>query len=175
MARRDPTSQTPAVGRRVSLRRELGGGGQTDLVGFVLDADRERLVVRDRRGVVHTIGWTDVLVLRPVGVARGRDPLRTPRDELDRLAAAAGVSGRVFVARLSDLLDPREPAAPPAWAAPPPSPAHVEGEWVTAGPCPDLPGLAWWASHHDARSLQVRTSDPGEIARLVEFGLRERS
>jgi len=173
--RRDPSSQTPALGGRVSLRRMLADGRRGDLIGFVLVADADRLVVRDRRGVVHELSWPDVLALRGVGVARGRDPLRTPCAELDRLAVAAGVSGRVFVARLSDLLDGREPLAPPDWAAPPPCPATLEGEWVTAGPSPHLLALAWWASHHDARSIQVRTGDAGAIAELAQLGLRERT
>lgn len=173
MARRDPISQTPSVGRRVSLRRRLGDDGQGDLVGFVLETGAA-LVVRDRHGLVHTVGWPDVLALRAVGVARGRDPQRAPRSELDRLAVAAGVSGRIFVARLSDLLDGREPPAPPEWTAPPPCPGHLDGEWVTAGACPDLLALAWWASHHDARSLQVRAAEPGAIAALERLGLHER-
>ncbi len=174
MARRDPSSQTPAVGSRVSLRRELVDGGQGDLVGFVLDADATGLVVRDRRGVVHTVAWPDVLALRAVGVARGRDPQRTPHAELDRLAVAAGVSGRPFVARLGDLLDGRDPGTPPDWGAPPPCRAHLDGEWVTAGACPDLLALAWWASHHGARSIQVRSSDPVMIDALRQLGFRER-
>lgn len=173
MPRRDSTSQPP-VGGRVSLRRSLGDGAG-DLLGFVLATDAERLVVRDRRGVVHEVAWSDVLARRAVGVARGRDPLRTPRAELDRMAAVAGVSGRAFVARLCDLLDGRDPVPPPEWTAPPPCAAHLAGEWVTAGPCPDLLGLAWWASHHDARSIQVRTSDAAVVTTLRQLGFHERS
>lgn len=174
MTHRDSSSQTPAVGRRVSLRRRLADGGQGDLLGFVLGIDATDLIVRDRHGVEHTVARSDVLALRPVGVARGRDPRRTPSVELDRLAGAAGVSGRTFVARLCDLLDPGEPASPPDWTAPPPSPAHLEGEWVTTGRCPDLPALAWWASHHGARSIQVRTTDAEMIAVLQRCGFHER-
>ncbi len=173
MPRRDPSAQTPPVGSRVSLRRVLADGGQGDLVGVVVAADAVRLVLRDRRGVKHTVTWPEVVARRAVGVPRGRDPLRTSRVELDRMAVAAGVAGRVFVARLSDLLDGLDPVAPQDWEADPPGPAHLEGEWVTAGPGPDLLALAWWASHHDARSIQVRTCDTDMIAALLRLGFHE--
>ena len=175
MPRGDPSSQTPAVGGRVSLRRRLADGGQGDLLGFVLATDAGRLLVRDRHGTVHAVARADVLALRTVGVARGRDPIRTPVADLDRLAAAAGVSGRAFVARLCDLLDGRAPAPPPAWPAPPPCPALLDGEWVTGAACPDLLALVWWASHHDARSIHVRTTDAEVLAALEQLGFHERT
>lgn len=162
-------------GRRVSLRRVRPDGEQGDLVGFVLASDPAGLVLRDRRGVVHSLAWDHVLACRPVGVARGRDPVRTPLAELDRLAAAAGVSGRVFVARLSALLDPRPPVPLGAPSSPPPAPATLDGEWVTAARCADVIALAWWATHRDARSIQVRTDDPAAAAELLALGFTERT
>jgi hypothetical protein len=159
----------------VSLRRVRDDGEIGDIIGFVRDASTDDLTIRDRHGQVLTLAWDQVLAWRQVGVARGRDPQRTPRAELDELAAVAGVEGRVFVARLSDLLDD---AAAPAEVEPgvlPPQPAVISGEWVTTGTVQDLLALAWWATHHDARSIQVRTTDPAEAATLLAAGLTERT
>jgi hypothetical protein len=172
MPRQHPEHRHVEVGRRVSLRRVLPDGGQGDLVGFVV-AVGDFLVVRDRRGTDQVVAWPNILALRPVGVARGRDPLRTPLVELDRLAASAGVSGRVFVTRLSDLLDGRAPAALGAWDDPPPSPAALAGEWVTAAPGEDVLALAWWAAQHDARSMQLRTEDASAAEELQRCGFHE--
>ena len=95
----------------MSLRRVREDGEIGDVVGFVLTAAESGLTIRDRRGHVHEVAWEQVLAWRQVGVARGRDPLGAPLGELDALARAAGVEGRVFVARLSELLDPS--ACPP--------------------------------------------------------------
>ncbi|MCC6496518.1 MAG: hypothetical protein IT193_09705 [Propionibacteriaceae bacterium] len=165
--------QLPEPGRRVSLRRVRADGEQGDLIGFVITASESGLRLRDRRGHDHQVAWPDVVALRSIGVARGRDPLRTPLAELDALAEAAGLTGRVFVARVADLVDrlvppPLEPGSPP------PQPAEVAGEWVTTGTAADLTGLAWWAAHHDARSLQVRTADPEVVALLLAAGFTER-
>lgn len=173
MPRRDPDQRSPATGGRVSLRRALPAGGQGDLVGFVVAAGAEELVVRDRHGIDHTVPWRDVAVLRPIGVARGRDPLRTPVAELDRLAAAAGATGRAFVARLSDLLDGAPPAPLAPWADPPPVPASLAGEWVTTATVDDVVELAWWASRHDARSIQVRAATGAAADRLAALGFTE--
>jgi hypothetical protein len=173
MPRRHPEPRHVGVGRRISLRRVLADGGQGDLVGFVVAVDGSGVTLRDRRGVEDLVAWPDVLALRPVGVARGRDPLRTPLDELDRLAASAGVSGRVFVARLSDLLDAQPPPTLGDWDDPPPCPAFLAGEWVTTGHGEHLLALAWWAAHHDARSIQVRTGDPAAAAALQGSGFHE--
>lgn len=165
--------QLPEPGRRVSLRRVREDGEHGDLIGFVLSADGTGLRLRDRHGLDHEVDWMQVLALRQVGVARGRDPLRTPRAELDRLAAAAGVSGRVLVARLSDLLNRRPPEPMGEPDAPPPTPARLDGEWVTTGSCADVIGLAWWGAHRDARSLQVRTTDGAAAEQLLRLGFAE--
>ncbi|MGV8908572.1 MAG: hypothetical protein ACOH1Y_06275 [Propionicimonas sp.] len=146
-----------------------------DVVGFVLTAGEAGLRIRDRRGELHELAWGRVMAWRAVGVARGRDPLSTPLTELDALAAVAGVTGRVLVARLSDLLD--QLTAPPVGelGSPAPQPAVVDGEWVTTGATHDLIPLAWWAAHQDARSIQVRTTDDAGAARLLASGFTERT
>ncbi len=164
-------SRLPQAGRRVSVRRVRGDGEQGDLIGFVLSASASGLRLRDRRGLVHELAWQQVVAWRPVGVARGRDPLRTPLAELDALAAAAGVTGRVFVARTGDLVDHLAPPPPAEPGAPPPQPAALAGEWVTTGTADDLTGLAWWAAHNDARSLQVRTVAPGTVSKAARSWL----
>lgn len=166
--------QLPQPGRRVSLRRVRDDGEIGDIIGFVRDATKDGLTVTDRHGQLHALAWDQVLAWRQVGVARGRDPLRTPLAELDALAAAAGVRGRVFVVRLGDLLDGAE--APPVaeLGTPPPQPAVIAGEWVTAGSTQELPALGWWATHHDARSMQVRTDELAEAERLLDLGFTER-
>jgi hypothetical protein len=156
----------------VSVRRIRPDGAQGDVIGFVLGSDPERLRLRDRRGVVHDLAWAEVLAWRPVGVARGRDPLRTPRAELDGLASSAGIRGRVFVARLSSLLDGRPPDSVDEGAEPS-VPARLEGEWVSVGDCDDYLALARWAAHRDARSMQVRTSNPDCATALRELGFTE--
>lgn len=167
--------QLPQPGRRISLRRVRADGEQGDLIGFVIAASESGLRLRDRRGREHEVAWGDVLALRPIGVARGRDPLRTPLAELDGLADAAGLTGRVFVARVADLVDRLVPPPLPGPGSPPPQPASLAGEWVTTGSAADLTGLAWWAAHNGARSLQVRTADPQVVARLLEAGFTERT
>lgn len=163
----------PQAGLRVSLRRVRADGAQGDLVGFLARADADAVVLRDRRGRLHTVPWTRVLAWRGIGVARGRDPSRTPVAVLDRLAAAAGVEGRIFVARLCDLLDGRAPVPLGPPGGPPPEPAALDGEWVTTGAAGDLLAVAWWASHADARSIQVRTDDAGVASRLRALGFLE--
>ncbi len=165
----------PQPGRRVSLRRVREDGEIGDIIGFVRDASADGLTMRDRHGQLLTLAWNQVLAWRQVGVARGRDPQRTPLAELDELAAAASVQGRVFVARLSDLLDDAEAPADAELGVLPPQPAVISGEWVTTGTAQDLFAVAWWASHHDARSLQVRTSDPAQAESLLAAGLTERT
>ncbi len=167
--------QLPQPGRRVSLRRVRPDGEIGDIVGFVLTAKEAGLTIRDRRGHTHQLAWDQVLAWRQIGVARGRDPLRTPMEELDALAVAAAVEGRVFVARLCDLLDR---AVAPRVCLPgtrPPQPAVISGEWVTTGTTRDLLAVAWWAAHHDARSIQVRTADPAEVDLLLGAGYTERT
>ncbi|HEX5336649.1 MAG TPA: hypothetical protein VFW55_12250 [Propionicimonas sp.] len=158
----------------MSLRRVREDGEIGDIIGFVRDATADGLTITDRHGQRHALAWDQVLAWRQVGVARGRDPLRTPLEELDALAAAAGVQGRVFVARLGDLLDGAEAPRVAELGTPPPQPAVVAGEWVTAGTTKDLLALAWWATHHDARSMQVRTDEPAAVGQLLAAGFTER-
>jgi hypothetical protein len=158
----------------VSLRRVREDGEIGDIVGFVRDATGAGLTIRDRQGQVLALAWDQVLAWRQVGVARGRDPRRTPLAELETLAAAAGVQGRVFVARLSDLLDAAEAPQDVELGTPPPRPAVIDGEWVSTGSAADVLALAWWATHHDARSMQVRTDDPVAVALLLAAGFTER-
>ena len=167
--------QLPQPGVRVSLRRVRDDGEIGDVVGFVLAGTEAGLTVRDRRGVVHDLTWDRVVAWRPVGVPRGRDPVKAPLSELDALAVAAGVSGRVFVARLSDLLD--RSVAPPSSepGSPPPQPALVTGEWVTTAAVEDVRELAWWAAHNDARSIQVRTTGDAAASLLLGIGFSERT
>ena len=167
--------QLPQPGRRVSLRRVRDDGEVGDIIGFVRDASDGGLTIRDRHGTVLALAWDQVLAWRQVGVARGRDPQRTPLEELDALAAAAGVSGRVFVARLSDLLDAAEPPVDVEPGTLPPQPAVINGEWVTTGTTQDLLALAWWASYHDARSIQVRITSAAEAAGLLAASFTERT
>ena len=167
-------SALPEPGRRISLRRVRDDGALGDLIGFVRSADAIGLELVDRRGIEHRLTWEQVLAWRTVGVARGRDPKRTTLVELTRLAQAAGVSGRIYVTRLSDLLDQRPPVQVSDFGDPPPCPARLEGEWVTAAPADDVLQLAWWAAHHDARSMLVVTDDPEEAHRLVGLGFDER-
>ena len=167
------TSGLPQAGLRVSLRRVRADGAAGDLVGFVTAADPARVVLRDRAGQVHNVPWSRVLAWRQVGVARGRDPVRASRELLAELAGEAGVAGRVFVARLCDLLDGRPPRPLGPVGCPPPHPAVLRAEWVTTDGLGDLLGVAWWASHADARSIQVRTTDDAVAARLAGLGFTE--
>lgn len=175
------TAHTPdkrlSAGERVSLRRRLSDDTLGDLVGFVLTADTAAVTLLDRRGVEHRVARADVVAARIVGVARGRDPRRAPRDLLDALAAEAGVSGRVFVARISDLLAGRRPPATVpserGCIAVEGGVARCQGEWVTAPAGADLIEVAWWATRQDARSMQVRTDDTGALPRLSSAGFTE--
>ena len=168
-------SELPQPGRRVSVRRVRDDGEIGDVIGFVRDASADGITIRDRHGQEIALTWDQVLAWRQVGVARGRDPRSTPLEELDALATEAGVQGRVFVGRLSDLLDAAEPPADIEFGMPPPHPAAIDGEWVTTGTTRDLLALAWWASHHDARSIQVRVIDPADAETLRSAGMIERT
>jgi hypothetical protein len=143
-----------------------------DVIGFVLTDDGDHLTVRDQHGVEHRVSRDDLLTWRLVGVALGRDPRRTPRAELDRLAAASGLAGRCFVARISALLG--DQLRPPGAAdEPAPVPATLNGEWVTTADASALSALAWWATQRGARSIQVRTDDPAIAAELAALGFSE--
>lgn len=157
-------------GQRVSLRYRLPTGELTELVGLTLHSSGTELVVRDRNGQETQLPWDRVVAARRVGVPRGRDPRRTPVAELDRLAAVAGLTGQGYVARLSGLLGDREPPVPEPWDAAPPAPASLAGEWVSCGGLEESLALAWWASQHDARNIQVRTVDPAAAEQLLRLG-----
>lgn len=144
-------STVPEPGRRISLRC-VRDDETAELVGFVRSIDPEGLWLQDRRGMAHRLAWDQLVVWRPVGVARGRDPLSASVAELALHAQAAGVRGRSFVARLSDLLDHRPPVPVTPLGTPPPTPALLRGSWVTAAAAGDPIELGWWAAHRDARS-----------------------
>ena len=160
-------------GQRVVLRI-AAQPHSIDVIGFVLDDTGEQVVVRDQQGVEHRVHRDELLAWRLAGVALGRDPKRTPISELDALAAASGVSGRCFVARISDLLGSQ--LRPPGAAdEPPPVPATLEGEWVTTADASAPLDLAWWATQRGARSVQVRTDEASAAERLIELGFTERT
>lgn len=54
------------VGRRVTVRRRLPGGGMTDVVGILESCDEDRFGVRDRRGALKTISRSDVVAAKVV-------------------------------------------------------------------------------------------------------------
>lgn len=160
-------------GQRVVLRISAEPHS-IDVIGFVLDDDGPTITVRDQHGAAHRIQRTDLLAWRLVGVALGRDPKRTPLVELDRLAAASGLVGRCFVARISDLLgDQLRPPGP--MDEPAPVAAWLDGEWVSTADASAVIELAWWATQRGARSVQVRTVDPVIASRLTELGFTERA
>jgi len=158
-------------GQRVVLR-VAAEPHSIDVIGFVLDDAGPSLTVRDQAGVEHRVDRDELVAWRLVGVALGRDPKRTPAAELDRLAAASGLVGRRFVARISDLLGAGL-RPPGAVNAPPPVAAGLDGEWVSTADASALVELAWWATQRGARSIQVRTDDPSTIAELLGQGFSE--
>ena len=162
------------VGVRVSLLTNPA----SEALGFVTAIDEDSLTIIDRRGVEHVIGFASIVGGRRVGVALGRDPLKTPRSLLDGLAERAGASGEPWVCRISALLaDRTPPAAVPEWgewASLTGARARFEGEWVTLadGTATDWVDAAWWATRMGARSVQVRTSDPEVADALTEAGFQ---
>ncbi len=159
--------RSPEIGNRISIRYANTDNESTELVGFVVAADADGLRLRTRDHAEKALAWAQIQAWRTVGVARGRDPLRTPVTELDQLADIAGVTGRVFVVRLSQLLDAQPPQLGTATGV------RVDREWATAPAEVDLFAAAWWAARLDARSLQVRTNDPTRIAELLAAGFTE--
>ncbi len=148
---------------RASIRAVIDDG-PVEVVGWVVASDTDRLRLRTRTGE-RELPWSQITVCRSVGVPRGRDPLRTPSAELDRLAQAAGLHGRKLVARLSHLLDGRDPVTPTGAGV------LLDGEWaVTSGEA--LLAQAWWAAQADARNLLVVTDDD-EVEGLLAFGFTE--
>lgn len=173
----DPiTALTPAlaVGERLSVRVE--DPAAREVIGFVTTLTDATLGIVDRRGAEHVLPREHVRAARRVAVSLGRRPESTPRDLLDALATRAGASGTPWVARLSALLaDRTPPARVPAWgevADVGGVPARFEGEWVTlAGGDEDAwVAAGWWATRMGARSIQVRTDDPGIAAALDALG-----
>lgn len=149
-------------GERVTLLATVDGV-RTDVLGFVTTVDESKLTVVDRRGVHHRVRRADVIAGKRAPIARGINPLSTPRDLLDDLAARAGVSGeRVWVARISDLLagctPPCSVAAWGSWAEFGSVRARFEGEWVTLPltAVDTIRQAAWWGTRMGARSVQVR-------------------
>lgn len=136
--------------------------GPGEAVGWVIASD-SALSLRTRSGV-RLVPWSQVTSCRSVGVPRGRDPLRTPVDQLDALARHAGMSGRKFVIRLSQLLDGGTPVRPEE--------VFVDGEWAVCGVGGDVLAHAWAAAHADARSLLV-IADDARAEELVGLGFTE--
>ncbi len=165
-----------SVGERVSLLVEP----RREALGFVTAVDTNSITLVDRRGVEHVLPRADIVGGRRVGVALGRDPLKTPRQLLDSLAERANATGQAWVCRISVLLAVRTPpASVPQWGEwitlPTGKRARFEGEWVTLadGSLADWVDAAWWATRMGARSVQVRTSDPSVEDALAEAGFQQ--
>ena len=153
----------------MTVRFRMPEGGTRDIVGFVLGSDVDTVTVLDRRGAEHVVPLADIVAGHEVPVSRGRDPRRMPTDLLDRMAERTGVAGRRLVIRVADLLEGLESPA----LVETPEIATVDGEWVTADPGEPLVEVAWWAARQGARSMQVRTDDPDEVAGLLARGFTE--
>lgn len=138
--------------------------GPGEAVGWVISSDPQQLRLRTRSGE-RLLAWSQVTTCRSIGVPRGRDPLRTPPSRLDELAEHAGLSGRKFVIRLSQLLDGRDPVRPAeqVWA---------DGEWAVCVAGEDLLAHAWAAAHADARNLLAVAGDD-QVAGLMALGFVE--
>ncbi|MFZ1410985.1 MAG: hypothetical protein WAS07_05990 [Micropruina sp.] len=149
-------------GERISVRRRLADGGQTDAIGYLVEVDPTRLLVEDRRGGLITIERESILALRRVAPALGRDPASAPDELLAELLGRAGLRGEGRRVRISDLLADQVPPATVfhergTWTDGRYR-ARVEGEWlITDAPTgPLLIALTWWAARQGARSvLQV--------------------
>ena len=170
------TLQPPlGVGERVSLR-VVEPDAAREVIGFVTALSDDRLGVVDRRGTGHDLARSGVAAIRRVGVALGRRPEATPRALLDALAERAGVSGVVWVARVSSLLEGRTPpAAVPPWgerADIDGVAARHEGEWVTlpSASLDTIVAAAWWATRMGARSVQVRAAAEADAGHLAAAG-----
>lgn len=114
------------IGRRVVVRRRIGGAGAgpafTDVLGELVSVDSERLVVRRRDATLVSIGLVDVAAAKPVPPA----PRRRPSDrELEAIAALGwrGLeqsrlggwllrAGNGFTGRANSLLPLDEPDRP---------------------------------------------------------------
>ena len=183
----DPTTDTIAslspplaLGERISLR-VVDAGAQREVIGFVTALSDATCSVVDRRGTVHDLPRTSIDAARRVAVSLGRNPASTPLRLLDALASHAGAVGDPWVARISDLLAGRTPPVDvPAWGEEAEFDgvrARFEGEWVTlTDGAPHIwVGAAWWATRMGARSIQVRTTDPGIAAELTASGFTHRT
>ncbi len=165
------------AGERVTLQARVDGA-DTEVIGFVVALDDRTLGVQDRHGTTHTVPRDAVRAGRRLGISRGRDPLKTPRALLDALAERAGAPGTPYLARISDLLDGLEPPTDgPAWGATASfdgREARFENEWVTLADASleAARAAAWWATRMGARSVQVRTDDPGLAAALLKAGFQ---
>lgn len=183
----DPTTDTIAaltpplaVGERISLRVQ-DAAGRREVIGFVTALSDAACSVVDRRGTTHDLPRHTIDAARRVAVSLGRNPVATPRDLLDALAARAAADGTPWVARISTLLDGRTPPATvPSWGTHAELHgvrARFEGEWVTL---PDgdeaiWVAAAWWATRMGARSIQVRTTNPQTEAELKASGFVQRT
>lgn len=138
--------------------------GPGEAVGWVISNDSTSLSLRTRSGE-RLLPWSQVTSCRPIGVPRGRDPLRTPPSQLAELARHAGLSGRKFIIRLSQLLDGRAPVRPSG-------DVFVDGEWAVCAAGEDVLARAWAAAHADARSLLVIATDD-QATELTTLGFTE--
>lgn len=80
-------------GERLVARCVLPDASATDVVGWVESVDASSVVVVDRQGQHVTIARDTIVAARRAPAARGgRDPLRTPADELEQIALPGWVA-----------------------------------------------------------------------------------
>lgn len=60
------------LGRRVVVRHRLPDGRGTDVLGELIAADPDQLVVRDRHGTAHAIAQTAIIAGKPIPPAPPR-------------------------------------------------------------------------------------------------------
>jgi N-acetylglutamate synthase len=162
----------PAPGERWVLRVRQADGSASDVVGWVVRADAQAVVVEgpvdaaaSGPAPTRTVPWPDVVVARRAPSARGgADPARTPAAALEHLAVEAWAvaledlgewrlrSAGGFTGRANSCLAVGDPGVPVAEAA-----RRVE---------------AYAAAHGVAPLAQVVTGSE-EDAALVRLGWRE--
>ena len=60
------------IGRRVTVRRHLAGGGFSDVVGILESCDDEQFSVRDRTGKLRRIKRTEIAAAKVIVPPRPR-------------------------------------------------------------------------------------------------------
>lgn len=86
---------TPPVrpGERLVVRYRLPDGSATDVLGWLESVDGDRVQLRDHSGSRLEVGRRHVLAARRLPPARrGRDPMRTGAEELERVALPGWVA-----------------------------------------------------------------------------------